>query len=162
MEKKVIWTVDVEPDWGWRTNGNEGMCEGVPMILDVFKEYGVKGIFFLFPHYYDGVRETIENHGHKIGYHPKDNFTSGLDNKPVRFHKFAVILPQHLPYSSPQNHTSLLRHMWYGQPIRDIFYMHPFDIVKPKTKAPSLFCKLWYSQPERAYETFKRLVAKYS
>ena len=85
----------------------------------------------------------------------------GVEATLWRSPKFSIPVENHI-YSFPKNHTSLLRHMWYGQPMRKIFYLHPFDIVKPKTKPPNLFCKLWYSQPERAYETFKNLVSKSS
>jgi len=161
MEKKIIWTVDVEPDWGWRTDSIQGINEGLPKIMKVFEKHGIQAIYFTAPPY----KCAGENAENRKGIHPKNPLVVLKPSRTlIRAHKFYKFQgwQYYLPYSSPKNHTGLLRHMWYGQPIRDIFYLHPFDIVRPKTKAPNLFCKLWYSQPERAYETFKNLVAKYS
>jgi len=163
MEKKIVQiTCDVEGDWGWRTNTTQGIDEGLPKILDVFDRHNIKAIFFIAPNLSGLTTRLLK---HTIGVHPKNPLVVLKPSRIlIRAHKFYKFQgwEYYLPYSSPKNHTSLLRHMWYGQPIRDIFYLHPFDIVRPKTKAPNLFCKLWYSQPERAYETFKNLVAKYS
>lgn len=158
MEKKIVEiTVDCEKDWGWRTETTQGIEEGLPKIIKVFKKYGVDTIYFVAPEYQGECK------GELVGLHPKREDVWCDIYKYVRGHKFWKFpgWEKYLPYSSPKNHTSLLRHMWYGQPMRKIFYLHPFDIVKPKTKPPNLFCKLWYSQPERAYSTFKRLVERY-
>ena len=181
-KRKIIFTVDVEPDWGWRTLGTQGIDEGLPKILQLFDDYNVKGIFFFSPNIGNAVIQASKGFDvtkHKIGEHIKGKHgCSGIvygtcgwqksvyisNYKYARGHKFEKFdgWKKYIPYSSPENHTSLLKHMWVGQPVRDIIYLHPFDIVKPKTKAPNLFCKLWYSQPERAWKTLEKLVRRYN
>ena len=157
--KSIIFTVDVDGgDWGWRTETTQGIDEGLPKIVELFEKYNITPIYFVAP----GLPYPK---GGRIGRHIKDkHYPFHLHLPLMRGHKFCKFpfWLEYLPYSSPKNHTSLLKHIWLHQPMHDIFYCHPFDIVRPKTKPPNLFCKLWYSQPERAYETLKNIVAKYS
>lgn len=158
-------TVDIDSgDFGGRTKAQQGLDEGLPKILELFAEHNIKAIFFIHPQVFRAqITKQIVERGHRIGLHP----TKIYQEPPyimefIRGHKFYKFpdWQHYLPYSSPKNHTSLLKHMWLKKPLQDIFYLHPFDIVKPKTKPPNLFCKLWYSQPERAYETLKNIIAK--
>src|ERR1700681_4120006 len=41
------WTVDVEYDWGGRTNGTVGLRDGLRHILGAFKKAKVKALFFI-------------------------------------------------------------------------------------------------------------------
>ena len=152
-------TCDIDNgDWGGRTKTQQGIDEGLPKILKLFEQYKIQPIYFVAPEFVNECK------GELIGLHPKEGQIFPDYYKYIRGHKFCKFpdWQNYLPYSSPKNHTSLLKHMWLRQPMHDIFYFHPFDIIRPKTKPPNLFCKLWYSQPERAYETLKNLVAKYS
>ena len=66
------------------------------------------------------------------------------------------------PYSDPKNHLSLLKMMWLGlKPNKDtILYLHPFDIVGGNNP-PTLFCRMWYSRPEKALHLLNNLLVKY-
>ena len=154
-------TVDAEFDFGNRVKSTQGIDEGLPKILSLLDEYNIKGIFFIAPEL-QNLSVAIAKRGHQIGLHPKQGDIVGQGYKYIRGHKFWKFpdWKNYLPYSSSDHSTSLLMNMWNIQYLQDIFYLHPFDIVKPKTKPPNLFCKLWYSQPERAYETLKNIIAK--
>jgi hypothetical protein len=154
--KKITWTVDVDGgDFGWRTGTQQGIEEGMPRIIDLFNKYKIIPIVFVAPQFFHLYKYDY------LGLHIKDELPDFKLPKYVRGHKFWKFpnWQNYLPYSSPKNHTSLLRHMWLKEPIRDIFYFHPFDIVRPKTKPPNLFCKFWYSQPERAYRLLEDIVS---
>lgn len=175
----VKWTVDVEYDWGGRTNGTIGITEGLPKIISAFKDKGVTGIFFIstelisqfprLPFYLREVGHEVGSHGH---FHTvyKEKFRQEKDRR-LSMKYFQSGAHYRAPkfsyenddiYSKKEGHTGLLKHMWLKEPMRKIFYLHPFDIVETKEKAPNLFCKLWYSQPKRAYETFINLLDNYS
>jgi len=66
------WTVDVESCWGGRDNSVRGIEIGVPQILEEFKKYNIKAIFFLSTrkliHYLPYARMIIRD-GHTIGSH---------------------------------------------------------------------------------------------
>ena len=176
-------TVDCEGDWGGRADSLQGITEGLPIILDCLKEKGLKGIFFLstgsLDRWFD-VAKGIQSAGHTIGSHGHEHRRFGrwlewrldylksmqiLEKElglrrgqiPYRAPKFSYVHPEH-PYSNPKGHTSLLKHLWVGQPLQEILYLHPFDLVKPVSRAPNLFCKVWYSRPMEARERFKEIV----
>lgn len=172
----ATWTVDVEYNFGGRTNGTDGLFEGIDRILQSFDSFGVRGVFFISTEVLQDRPQLIrilKEKNHAIGSHGhfhtrfkekwrriEDRRISEeiLGSKLYRAPKFYWAREDNI-YSSPRNHTSLLKHMWVGEPVRDIIYLHPFDIVETEEKAPNLFCKLWYSQPKRAYETFISLLS---
>src|SRR3990167_1565545 len=47
LDKTFTWTVDVESDWGGRTSGALGIKEGLPAILEIFRAYNIKALFFV-------------------------------------------------------------------------------------------------------------------
>lgn len=180
------WTVDVELDWGGRTTGERGLKEGIPKILEVFRAYKIKGLFFIsteiLPQYRQLVKDILSA-GHEVGSHghfhicykdawryEKDRQISktllsaftGSSDMHYRAPKFSY--NDGGVYATPANHVGLLKHMWTGAMTSNepIFYLHPFDIVKTEEKPPNLFCKLWYSQPERAYASLINLACRYS
>ena len=71
-----IITVDVETDWGGRLPVSEGNCKGIenclPVILDMFNEFEIKGTFFisgvLLEKWPDMVKK-ISRQGHEIASH---------------------------------------------------------------------------------------------
>jgi Polysaccharide deacetylase len=177
-DRKRIWTVDVEYDWGGRTNGTQGIDQGLTGITEAFKDYSVKGIFFISGELstsYPELAKKLRLLGHKVGSHGyfhtkfKEGFRRQEDKNlsQVLFKTRLYRAPKFYwdredsIYSSPRNHTGLLKRMWLSEPIREIIYLHPFDIVETKESAPNLFCKLWYSQPKRAYKTFLNLLERY-
>lgn len=86
--------------------------------------------------------------------------THGLAKKPFyRAPKFSWKVSGQ-PYSDRAGHVSLLRSMWGVDSYKpsDILYLHPFDIVKSSMKAPNLFCKIWYSNPEKAWLKLTEIV----
>lgn len=133
----------------------------------------------------DSDIRNILNQGHEIGshgYHHKkmNSYDREVDMavslsylydhyniKPKECHyrgpKFSG--PQGSVYANPKNHVSLLKHMWLRQKIKTntIIYLHPFDVYKwnELDRPPNLFCKLWYSRPKRAYDTFINLLNRY-
>ena len=177
-------TTDLEFDWGGRTNGTDGLDKGMPLIYKALKEHDIKGLFFINTEVLEerpGIVQDILNEGHEIGCHGHFHVCfkepwrqhqnmlickSILENYSTQTHwhyrapKFSYIFPGQ-PYSDPNNHVGLLKHMWFKQKVTkdSILYLHPFDLVEAK-HAPNLFCKLWYSKPKRAYETFRRLLSQ--
>lgn len=175
-------TVDVDGgDFGGRTEGQRGLKEGLDLILMTFKMYKTKALFFvsteLLREYKREIRHILEE-GHEIGSHGhfhikyKDKWRAEEDRRisntlllPVtgspahryRAPKFSYRTDD--LYSNPKNHIGLLKHMWFGQKIREnsIIYLHPFDLVNSGSP-PNLFCRLWYSNPQRAYETLLDLL----
>lgn len=166
-------TVDVESDWGGRTDTLRGITKGIPFILHEIEKRGLKGIFFLstqYLHKYADYAMAIKQAGHTIGNHGNKHVVNpekfwdevadaerrincylDCSSKYVRAPKFSCVIDTD-KYSSPKNHVGLLRSVWFGtKPNADsILYLHPFDLVKPTTKAPNLMCKLWYSRYEEA------------
>ena len=180
MDQKFTWTVDVETDYGGRTNTIEGIKEGLPLIFETFRSHGVQGLFFVSTELLDidgGIIKTIQNQGHQIGSHGhfhtriKEDFRRQADKRlsllrlgredvHYRAPKFSFVTPD--IYSNPKNHVGLLKKMWLNIPIpKDpIFYLHPFDLVGGKDY-PDLFCRVWYSRPKQACKVFKNLVSSY-
>ena len=174
-------TVDFETDWGGRTETVQGLEEGLPFILETFRAYKVRGLFFVSTELlknYAGFIRNIKDHGHEIGSHghfhevfkSKERQSQNLDisrqllaaykmkvgNLEYRMPKFSY--PNTGTYASRENHYGLLRTLWWLDKPKDILYLHPFDLVKPVTKAPNLFCKLWYSRPSSANLLLTKLV----
>lgn len=184
-EKIFTWTVDVETGWGGRTYDTEGIDKGLPLILKLFREHDIRGLFFVNTEVLEnrlGLVSDILNGGHEIGNHGHfhtvfkedwrayqnktiaDNILKNWTQKQFLYYrapKFSFTLSGQ-KYSDPKGHIGLLKQMWFGGEIpRDpIFYLHPFDILGGK-HAPNLFCKLWYSRPRKAYETLINLVTQY-
>lgn len=181
MDKKYQWTVDVEKNFGGRTNGTSGIEIGLPKIIQAFNQAKVTGLFFVSTELedsYPGLIASIRIQGHKVGSHGhfhtvfKEGFRRQA-NKDLSLKYFGKDVPFRAPkfshitediYSNPKGHVSLLKQTWFGLklPPDPIFYLHPFDIVETDEKAPNLFCKLWYSQPRFAYATFIDLLKCYS
>ncbi len=183
----VKWTVDVEYDWGGRTNGTKGLTEGLPKIIQAFAGAGIKALFFisteLLPEN-EGIVKAIQDAGHEIGSHGHFHTSYRYKHLSEADKKLSEkILAPYKPlsqesiryrapkfnygkcgefYSHRKSHVSLLKYTWFGRKIKGetIFYLHPFDIVRG-SNPPNLFCRLWYSHPERAYETFTNLVRRY-
>ena len=186
-----MWTVDVESDWGGRDNSIRGIELGVPKILDAFDKYHFKAIFFLSTKklvFYLPLAREIIRRGHTIGSHGHEHFNWKKANLIAWWSDFTTskqLLKEYLDvdvdyslyrapwfsrintgfvYDNPKNHVSVLKHTWFGGsiPKNPIFYIHPFDIVKAPKKAPNLFCKILYSNPEKVMETFERCLKSYS
>ena len=163
----------------------DGIDKGMPLIYKAFKTYNVKGLFFISTEILEerpGIIQDILNEGHEIACHGHfhtcfkepwrqnqnmsisktilENYSS-QSRFELRAPKFSYIFKGQ-PYSDPENHVSILKHMWLNQKITkdSIFYLHPFDIVGGEN-APTLFSKLWYSKPRKAYETFLNLLKSY-
>jgi peptidoglycan/xylan/chitin deacetylase (PgdA/CDA1 family) len=180
-EDSVIftWTVDVEKDWGGRINTFDGIKYGIPVILDLFRDRGIRALFFISTEVLEhtsNLVETIADAGHAIGshghFHTKysDKRLSELD-KLVSLNYLGDVSHYRSPwfhyktddiYSNKKNHVSVLKHSWIKQsiPNRPIFYIHPFDIVGGNN-APNLFCKLLYSRPDNVLNTFCMLTRYY-
>ncbi len=187
MDKTLQWTVDVEYDYGGRTGGDKGILHGLPLILDLFMDNKIKALFFISTELMGGYKRKIRkilNEGHKIGSHGhfhtvyKEGFRKEADRQlslqllaeyqsipeeliRYRAPKFNFKVSGEL-FSDRKGHTGLLRHMWLHEPIRDIIYLHPFDIVETNEPAPNLFCKLWYSKPIEAYKLLRRILENMS
>lgn len=189
-EKTFRFTVDVEKDWGGRSQAEVGIEYGIPKILDAFRAYKVKGLFFISTETLKTSKRmvrTIVEYGHDIGSHGhfhmkfKEPWRAEQDLEiskslleiyrhsrqkgplPYRAPKFYYLV-QGERYSDPAGHVSLLKYMWLKTPIKDdsIIYLHPFDIVETAEPAPDLFCMAWYSKPDTAYDTFISMLKKYS
>jgi len=73
---RVVYSVDVEQDYGGRLDSYKGVLEGLPVLLDLFKQYGVKTTFFvtgdvLMKHTQQLLE--IKKAGHEIAFHSKDH-----------------------------------------------------------------------------------------
>ena len=185
-EKLYNWTVDTEASWGGRTDGVEGIDQGLPLIFKLFREHDVKGLFFVSGEVLEkrpGLVRDIVSQGHEVGNHGyfhtcfKEAWRQHMNmrvNKvllhmncqeqsrfEVRAPKFSTVFEGHR-YSDSRGHVGLLKNMWFGGDLNgdEIFYLHPFDIVGGK-RPPNLFCRMWYSQPRKAYETLINLVTRY-
>lgn len=175
-------TVDFEADWGGRRQTYQGIEEGIPFILACLAEAQAKAIFFISTSCLDAclpLAQRVKEEGHTIGSHGHKHkrfknwkewrldYLQSMQlleknlgiKRPLLYRapKFNYIHPEHR-YSDPKGHTSLLKHIWTRQPLREILYLHPFDLVKPVSKAPDLFCKVWYSRPTEARERFRKIV----
>lgn len=182
MDKIYRWTVDVEYDWGGRTDGIEGIKTGLPRIAELFLKQSIIGLFFISTEtskHYPRLAEKLRNCGHEVGSHghvhakykesfrrqaDKDLSLSLLGDQKAHFRAPKFYWETDDIYSQKKNHVSLLKNKWLKENIKDntIIYLHPFDIVETSELAPNLFCKLWYSRPKRAYETFINLLNRYS
>ena len=174
------YTVDVESDWGGRTDEHKGIEEGLPKIIETFKKYNIQGLFFisteLSSDYPYRLIEDLRLLGHEVGSHGhfhtrfKEGFRRQADKDlslqyvgkeaHYRAPKFSHITED--IYSNPKGHVGLLKHMWLKTPIPPdpIFYLHPFDIVGGDNPH-NLFCRMWYSKPEKALLLLKKLLEKY-
>jgi len=186
MSSLISWTCDLETDFGGRTDGVEGLDIGLPLILKVFRERKIKGLFFISTEAIKtrlGIIQNILDEGHEIGCHGHfhtcfkepfrqyqnmelaqtilKNFTN-TDHMYWRAPKFSYVFPNQ-PYSDPKGHVGLLKHSWFGGqiPTDSIFYLHPFDLVETVSKSPNLFCSIWYSNPKLAVERFRQLTRLY-
>ena len=186
MAKKIYkTTVDIDGgDWGGRADSNQGLLEGLPIILELFRAYKVQGLFFVSTELlaeHAGLIRNVKDHGHEIGSHGHFHtvFKSrsrqqqnkeiaeqllkayGVARDPIAFRapKFSYEVPGEV-YSSREGHIGLIRStLGLDKPTSDsILYLHPFDIVEPKTKAPNLFCNLWYSHFKKATATLESLL----
>lgn len=184
MEPDYTWTVDVEHDWGGRTNGIQCLTDGLPRILEVFRANNVKALFFVSSEIALANRGRIQDildKGHEIGSHGhfhiryKDDWRAQND-KEISERLLSLFSQKKLKYRAPRfyyqsedsvysyrnNHVSLLKHTWFGGriPQNPIFYIHPFDIVNG-SGSPNIFTSILYSKPELVYETFTRLVEEF-
>jgi peptidoglycan/xylan/chitin deacetylase (PgdA/CDA1 family) len=187
MAKKHSFVIHAELDWGGRVNSYEGIDEGIPRILDTFEDYGIKAIFFISTEILDHapmIVSDISAKGHTIGSHGhfhyrfKEEWRAEQDRKIsyafLQSSKRLPYIPYCAPkfyyrplcerYANPYNQVSILKYSWVPTPIPEdaIFYMHPFDICIPRSKAPNLLCKLLYSNPKKVCKTFEKLCGKYS
>ena len=175
------WTVDVDGgDYGGRSESQQGIEEGLPEIIELFNERAISGLFFIstelledYPH----LIEEIVSEGHRVGSHGHFHETFETrsrreKNADIAASFFQREVPFRAPkfshrtqsgYSKQEGHTSLLSNMWLGKPIREdtIVYLHPFDIITSWQRPPNLFCKLWYSQPRRAYANLVSLLDRF-
>jgi hypothetical protein len=178
--REVEWTVDVEKDWGGRADSFQGIEDGLPKILETFKLFHIRATFFISTELTNtmlsDIIKLVKSFGHEVGFHgnhhevrddnrildyllAKQKFLlNGIDTNLFRGPRFK--LRTSCSYSNPKNHVSVLKYSWGLQRVpRDpIFYIHPFDITVPKTKAPNLFCQIVYSRPDRVYENFIKLI----
>lgn len=175
------WTVDVDGgDWGGRSEGCAGIEKGLYKIIRDFKNAGIFGLFFIstellknYPRLIEDLRiqgQAVGSHGH---FHERfETKARRQENKDLSETYFKYKVPFRAPkfsletedrYSQKKGHVSLLKHMWLKTKINEdtIIYLHPFDIVETKQPAPNLFCKLWYSRPRKAYDTFTNLLNRY-
>lgn len=172
------WTVDVEVDWGGRVGTVNAIQQTLPIIQSILKDknpiYFVSTeIFSISP--YIKLNGRVGSHGHyhtnwKNKNHDDWNrdyyfsFKTMSDTYKEQFNgcyrapKFSKVIDN--TYSNHRNHLSILKAMWFGiRPKKDtIMYLHPFDFYEHDGHAPNLFCKLWYSQPKRAFKLFQELV----
>ena len=185
MVKTYRWTVDFEVDWGGRSNLVTGLQYGIPKILEVFKQYNIKAIFFISTELIREHRKlitSIQDLGHKLGSHGHFHIVYNNSRRASMDYEISQTLLSSLTgtiynnyrapkfsyqhgggtYETPKNHISLLKYLWFGGKITNetIFYLHPFDIIGG-VQAPNLFCKLWYSRPRKALRLFKSLCETY-
>jgi len=177
------WTIDVEGDWGGRTNAYLGIKEGIPKILSTFDTFNIKALFFISTEVLNECRHdiySIRDRGHVIGSHghfhmryeerwrwQKDKEISELLLTPFKsktqetFRYRAPWFNQEEdgdPYSKRERHVSVLQQSWFGGSIPQfpIFYLHPFDVVEG-LNPPSLYTRILYAHPKMVWHTFNRL-----
>ena len=184
MVTQFTWTVDVEHDWGGRTNGTIGIKDGLPLILEIFRANGIQALFFISSEIAldnrGKIRDIIDR-GHEIGSHGhfhiryKDAWRAEGDRQ-ISNRLLSIFTEKELAYRAPRfyyqsegsiysyrnNHVSILKQAWFGGkiPTHPIFYIHPFDIVRA-TNPPNMFTRILYSNPDRVYEHFTRLAREY-
>lgn len=178
----VRWTVDCETDWGGRSQNTLGLKYGLPKILELFKHYKVKGLFFVSTELLleqAHMLKPILDQGHEVGSHGhfhlvyKDKFRARQDaviaedlirkwtgQRTVEYRAPKFSYETDSVYSQRKGHLGLLKYTWFGGKVQDdaIFYMHPFDIVNDIQDAPNMFCRVWYSHPHLAYQKLIRLL----
>lgn len=184
MDTPFTWTVDVEGDWGGRTNGTLGITEGLPRILEIFRANKIQALFFISTEIALDNRGRIQDiidRGHEIGSHGhfhiryKDAFRAEADRQ-ISERLLSIFTSKKLPYRAPRfyyqsedsfysyrnNHVSILKQTWFGGriPTHPIFYIHPFDIVRGKNP-PNWLCRFLYGNPERVYELFTRIAEQH-
>lgn len=175
-------TVDVETDFGGRTQGDLGIKFGIPKILQLLKRYHIKGLFFisteLLSSYKSDIKKILDE-GHDLGSHGhfhvvwKDKWRAEEDKRISKTLLTALTGKDRLYYRAPKfsyddssiyandkESTGLLKHMWFGEKVKDILYLHPFDIVKDNHEAPNTFCRIWYSRPVDALNTLEDILSK--
>ena len=144
MDTPYKWTIDIETDWGGRTDGIEGIIKSVPVLINLFKSMGIKPILFISTELLEdfGVNEhtlnkymkrilrdsVVSSHGHfHIHYKSSTRLMEdkrlsesilggwGVKDPYYRPPRFNP-LGQNLclPYSNPKNHLSLLKILWFG------------------------------------------------
>lgn len=182
-------TCDVETDWGGRTHTVQGLKEGLPFILELFRSHNIKALFFVnteLLRYHHRDIASIKEKGHAIGnhghfHHIFDSLDRQHQNKEIGeqlLRAYSLVPAGPIPFRAPKfslrindvysrkgiwgevEHTGLIRHLYGMDKLSDnrILYFHPFDIIKPNTPAPNLFCKLWYSQHDRAKALLTKIV----
>ena len=180
MFKKV--TVDVESDWGGRSESTLGLKYGVPKLLDLFDSYGVRALFFISTELLKDYRKeikAIKDRGHELGSHGHFHVVYNSVSRAKQDMEISKVMIESLTgmkyphyrapkfsfdngdvYANRNNHTGLLRYVWGLDRLKDILYLHPFDIIDAHQDAPNLFCRAWYSRPRLACKTLCRLLAK--
>ena len=184
METPFTWTVDLEHDWGGRTNGIQGITEGLPRILEIFRSYNIKALFFvsteLAAENRGRIRDLLDR-GHDVGSHGhfhikyKDAWRAEADRQ-ISFQLLSVFRIGTFEYRAPRfyyqsdssmysyrnNHISVLKWSWWKRPIpvQPVFYIHPFDIVSGG-HAPNTFSRILYSRPDRVYKSLIKLAIKH-
>lgn len=185
MVKKYTWTVDVDGgDFGGRTNSSLGIRYGLPKILEIFRDRGIKALFFISTEllkFHQSDLEQIVREGHEIGSHGHFHIDYKNDRRAKDDMEISRLLIQKLSgkeyphyrsphfsyqtediYSDPFNHVSLLKYTWFNQsiPKSPIFYIHPFDIVYADN-APNLYCQILYSRPKEVLKNFRKLTENF-
>ena len=182
---KYTWTIDTEFDWGGRTHHTDGITVGLVRIRHLFRAHNIKALFFvsaeLIRDHKWAIQDIVDD-GHEIGSHGffhdyySARFRYELDKEismellsgiypDIRFYrapKFRYSTASD-PYSTQHNTVGLLKHMWLKQriPANPTFYLHPFDITRPNSRPPNLFCRFWYSKPDKAWDKLTKMVELY-
>ena len=188
LEKIHRITVDVESDWGGRTEGTRGVREGLPRILTLLNTYNLKALFFIstelledFGNNSSPLNNHIEklvkyhkvaSHGHfHIEYKNKTRLLEdrrlseqvlslyGVENPVYRPPRFNPLGNISEPYSNPKNHISLLKATWFNaSPNKHAIFYLHPFDIVGGMEAPSLFCKLWYSRPKKALQMLDKVL----
>ena len=185
MAEKTTWTVDVERDWGGRSPNTLGLKYGIPAILQIFKDFNIKGLFFISTELLRDNKNDIKgilDMGHELGSHGHfhidyKNTSRAIEDYEISKAILMTITNKEYPhyraphfsfdngdlYANPVNHVSLLKFTWGLQniPKDPIFYIHPFDIIDIHQDAPNLFCRILYSRPKAVYKNFIKLLERY-
>ena len=185
MDKTFTWTIDCEHDFGGKTSKARGITEGLPRLIETFRDRNIKALLFISTELLNTHRklfESIRGEGHEIGSHGhfhtkyKEEWRKEEDrklsistlqqsflNENVRYRApwFSHEVSGEL-YSNRKSHVSVLKTAWFQKmiPANPIFYIHPFDIVEGKNP-PNLFCKILYSRPKKVWDCFSRLTIQY-
>jgi hypothetical protein len=185
-EKTFRFTVDVESDWGGRSEETQGIKIGLPKILKLFHAHNIRGLFFISTELIKKHKEEIKDikrQGHEIGSHGHFHLiyndkwraeqdqaiantlllsTTGTTPKYFRAPKFSQPYDDSI-YSVPNNHIGLLKSVWFDAcpDLDSILYLHPFDLVGG-TDAPDLFSRIWYSRPKAALRRLEEWATRFS